>query len=132
MKETEALALSLARSAIDKKASHVTILDLTQVSSLADYFVIASAMTDRQVRAIAEHLETSLAKEGYRLLSLEGKTESRWVVLDFGDVIAHVFMDALRDYYDLEALWQDAKRVDIPADFYAPVATPVCGAKLSR
>jgi ribosome-associated protein len=115
-------ALECARVAIDKKAENVKILDLSGVSSFTDHFVIASGMSDRQVRAIAEAVETGMRARGLRPLSSEGLADGRWVLLDYGDVVIHVFLDALREYYDLEALWTDAPRVKIPSEFYGPAA----------
>ncbi len=111
-------ALACARAAIDKKAENVKILDLTEISGFTDYFVIASGTSDRQVQAIADSVQTALKAAGRKTLSVEGYGEGRWVLLDFGDIVVHVFLDALRDYYDLETLWEDAPRIQIPPEFY--------------
>jgi ribosome-associated protein len=116
-------ALISARAAIDKKAENVKILDLTELSGFTDYFVICSGMSDRQVQAICDSVEGSLDAEGVEPLSSEGYGEGRWVLMDFGDVVVHVFLDALREYYDLESLWVDAPRVKIPSEFYGPGAS---------
>jgi ribosome-associated protein len=113
-------ALLCARAAIDKKAENVKVLDLSDLSGFTDYFVICSGMSDRQVRAICDSVAHALESEGRELLSSEGYTEGRWVLMDFGDVVVHVFLDALREYYDLESLWTDAPRVKIPSEFYGP------------
>jgi ribosome-associated protein len=115
-------ALECARIAIDKKAENVKVLDLSRISSFTDHFVIASGMSDRQVKTIAESVETALRARGLRPLSSEGLADGRWVLLDYGDVVIHVFLDALREYYDLETLWTDAPRVKIPSEFYGPGA----------
>src|SRR4051812_46876496 len=83
-------ALACARAAIDKKAENVKILDLSQFSGFTDYFVIASGMSDRQVQAIAESVESSMDAAGHELLSREGYSEGRWVLMDFGDVVVHI------------------------------------------
>jgi ribosome-associated protein len=111
-------ALACARAAIDKKTESVKILDLTEISGFTDYFVIGSGTSDRQVRAIADSVQSALKAAGRKVLSVEGYGEGRWVLLDFGDIVVHVFLDALREYYDLEALWEDAPRIKIPPEFY--------------
>jgi ribosome-associated protein len=116
-------ALGSARAAIDKKAENVKILDLTQISGFTDYFVICSGMSDRQVQAISDSVCSTLESEGFELLSSEGYSDGRWVLLDFGDVVVHVFLDALREYYDLESLWADAPTLKIPSEFYGPAAS---------
>src|ERR1700748_3033241 len=98
-------ALNCAKAAIDKKAENVKILDLSGVSGFTDYFVICSGMSDRQVKSIGESIEESSRKTGRKILSSEGYTEGRWVLMDLGDVVVHIFLDALREYYDLETLW---------------------------
>ena len=116
-------SLVCARAAIDKKAENVKVLDLTDISGFTDYFVICSGTSDRQVQAIADAVGHAMRSSGRELLSSEGYAEGRWVLMDFGDVVVHVFLDALREYYDLEALWGDAPRVKIPAEFYGPAAS---------
>jgi ribosome-associated protein len=116
-------ALECARAAIDKKAENLKVLDLTDLSGFTDYFIICSGMSDRQVQAIADSVESTMANQGHELVSAEGYGEGRWVLMDFGDVVVHVFLDALREYYDLENLWADAPRVKIPSEFYGPAAS---------
>src|SRR5689334_11925573 len=116
-------ALQCARAAIDKKAENVKVLDLTQLSGFTDYFVICSGMSDRQVQAIADSVASSMDVEGHEVLSTEGYSDGRWVLMDFGDVVVHVFLDALREYYDLENLWADAPIVRVPSEFYGPAAS---------
>ncbi len=116
-------ALACAKAAIDKKAEHVKLLDLTELSGFTDYFLICSGLSDRQVQAIADSVQLAMEGTGHELVSSEGYGEGRWVLLDFGDVVVHVFLDALREYYDLETLWADAPRVKIPSDFYGPAAS---------
>ena len=116
-------ALICARAAIDKKAENIRVLNLTDLSGFTDYFVICSALSDRQVQAIADSVEYVMASSGFELISAEGYAEGRWVLMDFGDVVVHVFLDALREYYDLESLWADAPKIKIPAEFYGPAAS---------
>jgi ribosome-associated protein len=118
-----AKALACARAAIDKRAEHVKVLNLTGISGFTDYFVICSGMSDRQVQAIADSVEFQVETAGSEVLSVEGYADGRWVLMDCGDVVVHVFLDALREYYDLEALWADAPRVKIPSEFYGPAAS---------
>jgi ribosome-associated protein len=120
LEPTLARALECARAAIEKKAENVRVLDLTEVSSFTDYFVVCSGMSDRQVQAIADSVEGTLKALGHRLVSSEGYADGRWVLLDFGDVVVHVFLDALREYYDIENLWSEAPRVKVPSEFYGP------------
>jgi ribosome-associated protein len=112
-------AILCAQAALDHKAIDLVILEVKKLSSFADYFVICSASSDRQVQAIASHIEEKLGKLGLRTLGIEGKSEGRWVLLDYGDVIIHIFYDPIREFYDLERLWSDAPKVDL-----APVRKP--------
>ncbi len=116
-------ALLCARSAIDKKGENVKILDLSELSGFTDYFLICSGTSDRQVQAIGESISNIMDVQGYELYSAEGFQDGRWVLMDFGDVIVHIFLDALRDYYDLENLWKDAPKVRIPSEYYGQGAS---------
>ena len=92
------------------------ILDVSNVLGLCDYFVIASAPNDRLVRAICEEIEERVKRAGAAgPRSIEGLDDARWVLMDFGDLIVHVFLDEAREFYDLERLWGDAKRIEVPA-----------------
>jgi ribosome-associated protein len=116
-------ALECARAAIDKKAENLKILDLTELSGFTDYFLICSGMSDRQVQAISDSIESAMNSQGREVISIEGYSEGRWVLMDFGDVVIHIFLDALREYYDLESLWAEAPRVKVPSEFYGPAAS---------
>lgn len=109
---------------LDKKALDVQVLHVAPLTSVADYLVIGSAESDRQTRAVADHVDDILSRRGERPLSMEGTTSGQWVVLDFGDVVAHVFKQDARSHYALERLWSDAKQVRIPEDMPPPTATP--------
>lgn len=102
-------AVELAR---ERKARDVTVLDLEGISSATDHFVILSGTSDIQVRSIAEHLIEQLKKEGIRADHVEGLDRARWVLLDYIDFVVHVFHPSAREFYQLENLWGDARRMD--------------------
>ncbi len=107
---------------LDKKALDVQVLHVAPLTSLADYLVIGSAESDRQTRAIADSVADVLARVGERPLSLEGTTSGQWVLIDFGDVVAHVFRQDTRSHYALERLWSDAQQIPLPGEASAPIA----------
>jgi len=100
------------QAVLGKKAMDVVVLDLRKLSSIADVFIICSGRSNRQVSAIAEHIQVDLKKHGITPLSVEGKKEGHWVLLDYGHVIIHVFYEPVRSFYDLEGLWIDAERIE--------------------
>jgi ribosome-associated protein len=102
------------QAVLGKKAEYLVILDVAELSSIADYFIICSGRSSRQVKAIADHVLLELKKQGLRPLSVEGEKEGHWVVLDFGDVVIHLFYEPVRSFYDLESLWADAPRISTP------------------
>jgi len=110
------LAIQAAEAALEKKALDVTVLDLSGLTVIADYFVICSGESTTQVKAVAEFLEQEFAKKRIRPLGIEGAAHSHWILLDYGDVIIHVFEKKTRAYYNLEKLWMDAKVVEINED----------------
>lgn len=97
-----------ARAAVDKKATDVVVLDVQGVSSVADYFLVCSGRSTTHVQTIADAIRTELKAAGSRPLHAEGVAESGWILLDYGDVLVHVFLDETRQYYALERLWGDA------------------------
>ena len=99
---------------LDKKATDVVVLNVAKLTSVADYLVLGSAESDRQTRAIADHVDGILSSSGSSPLSMEGTASSPWVLIDFGDVVAHIFRHDVRQHYALERLWADAKRVRVP------------------
>ena len=103
------------QAVLGKKAAHVVALDVSALTSIADLFIICSGRSNRQVAAIAEHIERQLRKRKIKPLSVEGTTEGHWVLMDYGHVIIHVFFEPVRAFYDLEGLWSDARRIPIPA-----------------
>lgn len=105
------LARAAADIASDKKASDVILLDIRDVTTFADYFVICSGNNPRQIQAIADAIDEQLGEQGAKVLHREGDSETGWMLLDFGDVIVHIFGPKEREYYRLERLWSGAKTV---------------------
>jgi len=99
------------KSALEKKVIGLVVLDVRGLTSIADYFIICSGLSNRQVRAVAESIQVDLKKKGIKPLSVEGQKEGHWVVMDYGHVIIHVFYEPVRALFDLESLWIDAKRI---------------------
>lgn len=99
------------KAVLEKKAADIVALDVRGLTSVADFFIVCSGRSNRQVAAIAGSVERYLKKKGIKPLSVEGKNEGLWVLLDYGDVIIHVFYETVRKFYDLEGLWSDAKRI---------------------
>ncbi|HZR09757.1 MAG TPA: ribosome silencing factor [Myxococcales bacterium] len=106
-------AVAAARAALEKKAGEVIVLDLRGVSGYTDFLVIGSGNSDRQLEAIADGVEKELTAHGHRVIGSEGQRGGRWVLLDFGDVVVHVFHAEERAHYDLEGLWADAPRLEV-------------------
>ena len=106
-------ALFCARQAINYKAQDLVLLDVAEISSFADYFIICSGRSSRQVQGLADHLEESLKEVGIRPLGIEGRREGHWILMDYGDVIIHIFYEPTRHVYELESLWSEAKPVDL-------------------
>ncbi|OGQ22265.1 MAG: ribosome silencing factor [Deltaproteobacteria bacterium RIFCSPLOWO2_02_FULL_44_10] len=109
----ERLAKKIALIANEKKAHDILVLDLRGLTSFTDYFVICSGMSDRQVEAIVNAISTELKERGCPPLGKEGEESGHWVLVDYGDVVAHVFHYEEREFYHLERLWVDAKRVEV-------------------
>jgi ribosome-associated protein len=107
-------ALLCIRAALDKKALDLVVVDVAKLTSIADYLVICSGRSDRQVQSIAQAIEEALVEEDARPISIEGMQRGQWVLLDCVDVIVHVFYQPIREFYDLERLWQHAPRVQLP------------------
>ncbi len=102
------LARKIVNAIADKKGSDIVLLDLRSISPLADYFVICSGESERQVKAIVNDVTEKTKKEGVRPLHIEGDSSSGWLLVDYGGVIVHIFSPVMRDYYQLEKLWGDA------------------------
>ncbi len=102
------------RAAESKKAAHIKVLDLRDVTSFTECFIICSASNPRQSQAISDEVALQLKKQGKIPLSLEGYEHAEWILADYGDYIVHIFSEKAREYYDLERLWRNAKDVEIP------------------
>ncbi|PZR62098.1 MAG: ribosome silencing factor [Chloroflexi bacterium] len=109
--EPAALAHRIVEVASDKKASDIVMLRTAELTTMADYFVICSGRTDRQVQALAGAIIGELRDEGLRPMGVEGKANARWILIDYGSVIVHVFGSEERDFYGLERLWSNAVQV---------------------
>ncbi|MFZ0614806.1 MAG: ribosome silencing factor [Desulfobacterales bacterium] len=107
---TDALE-AYVRAVTGKKAENLIVLDVRELTSVADAFIICSGRSNRQVQAIADHIQAELKKQHKKPLSVEGLSEGHWALLDYGDVIIHIFYEPVRLFYDLEGLWMDAGRI---------------------
>ena len=113
MMEPKELALKVAKLLDDKKAQDVTVIDIGLKASFADYFIIASGGSERQMSALVDNVEDMLEPLGVFPKSIEGKRTSGWTLMDYGDVIVHIFNEETREFYGIENLWADAQVVDI-------------------
>ena len=107
------MAMLAGRYADEKKGLDVSVIELTGLTDIADYFVIVSGTSERHVRTIAEHIEKTMRDGGIRPYSMEGHDQGRWIIIDYQNVIVHIFLEQLRELYDLESLWIEAKRFRI-------------------
>ncbi len=112
--ESRAIAILIATAGIDKKASGLEVIDVAGRVDYADFLVLMSGRSDRHVTALASSIEEALRAKGKRALAVEGLPHANWVLMDFGDVVVHVFQDDARSAYDIDALWMDARRVPVP------------------
>jgi ribosome-associated protein len=115
MKATDLLAAA-ARAAVSKKARDLVALDLRDLAGVADYFLILSASSEVQVKAVSDAIEDGLRGRGVRPWHIEGREGQRWVLLDYVDVVVHVFHEKTREYYMLDRLWGDARSVELGLD----------------
>ena len=107
-------ALLLTRFALDKKACDLVVLDVHEHTSIADYFIVCSGRSDRQVQSIAQGIEENAAEEGFKPFAAEGTQRGHWALIDFSDVIVHVFYEPVREFYDLDGLWGHAPKAKLP------------------
>ena len=113
---TEKMMAQIACKAIDdKKGQDIKIIDIHNVSVIADYFVIASGTNSNQVQAIVDNVEEQLGRAGFEAKQIEGNRNSSWILMDYGDVIVHVFDEENRLFYDLERIWRDVKVLEMDA-----------------
>jgi ribosome-associated protein len=108
-----AKAVRIAKAAVDLKAENMVALDVRELASFTDVFILATGTSDRHVRAIADAVKEVVAELGEQPLGIEGYDEGLWVLLDLGDAIVHVFQSDVREHYDLERLWSEAPRLDL-------------------
>jgi ribosome-associated protein len=109
--------LATLHAASEKKAIEPVVLDMREISSFTDYFVIVSGANERQVQAISDAVYESLKKAGHAAARVEGYKTAEWILLDYGDFVVHVFEEKARKFYDLERLWRESKRVELPPEF---------------
>jgi ribosome-associated protein len=112
--DAQRMALAAAAAALDKKAMGVEIIDVAGKVDYADYLVLMTGHADRHVAAIADAVDDALGKQGWHSISIEGLPRGQWVLIDFVDIVVHVFLAETRSLYDLDGLWMDAKRVRVP------------------
>lgn len=113
MKELDRRLSIISKACNDKKAFDIKVLDISNLSSIGDYFLIASGNVTTQVAAIADEVEDKMGKLGFDLLQKEGKSSARWILLDYGDIIVHIFHKEDRKFYDLERLWADGEEIEL-------------------
>lgn len=123
MLEPRELAVLAATAAAEKKATDIVVLDVGETLVITNFFVVATGGTARQVSAIIDEVDVALKAAGARVLGREGEAEGSWVLLDYGDVVVHVFQPEEREFYRLEKLWSDAGRVEIPENVAAAAAS---------
>jgi len=107
----------LTRAALEKKACNLVVMEVRDHTSIADYFIICSGRSDRQVQAIAQGIEQNLHQAGVAPFSIEGANRGHWVLMDFSDVIVHIFYEPVRVFYDLDGLWAHAPRIELPEPY---------------
>src|SRR5712691_5389385 len=122
--EIDERILTALDAASDKKAINVILLDLREIASFTDYFVITSGTNERQVQAISDEVFETLKKAGTPPARIEGYKSAEWILLDFGDFIFHVFDEKARKFYDLERLWRESKRVQLPGELTGDTGSP--------
>lgn len=106
-------ALLSANIILERKATDPVLFEVGRLTSITDYFLIASGTSSRQVQAIAQHLKRRMKEEGFTPFGIEGEGDGHWILLDYGDVVVHLFYQPVREFYDLEGLWFEAPRVEI-------------------
>ena len=113
LEEVKEMARLAINAMEDKKAEDIRVIDISQVSVLADYFIIASGSNRSQIQTLSDAVEEKLGKAGYPVKQIEGYHNANWVLLDFGDIIVHIFDQENRLFYDLERIWRDGRSMDI-------------------
>ena len=100
----------------ERKATDLVLFEVGTLTSIADYFLIASGKSSRQVQAIAQHLQSRMKEEGFTRFGVEGERDGHWILVDYSDIVIHLFYQPVREFYDLEGLWVEAPRVTIDRD----------------
>ncbi|MDD5722174.1 MAG: ribosome silencing factor [Syntrophales bacterium] len=111
--DSQRLVIHCVNATLDRKAEDIVILSVKDISSFADYFVICSGNSDRQIQSLADHVGQKLKTVGVFPLGVEGEHSGSWILMDYGDVILHIFYKPVREFYDIEALWSDAPRMTV-------------------
>ena len=114
--DTKKRVILCVNAALEKKAKNIIILNMQKVTSFADYSIVCSGTSDRQVQSIAQAIEENMKKNGFLPLGIEGERTAQWILMDYADIIVHVFYEPVRDFYDMERLWSDAPRMEIDND----------------
>ena len=109
--DSKGIAVACAKTADNKKAQNIIILDISKLTSITRYFVICTGINERQLHTIADEIEKELKTLSIKKYGIEGYQEAKWILIDYGDVIVHLFDKEMRSYYDLELLWGDAPQV---------------------
>jgi ribosome-associated protein len=113
MTEAKKMALMACEALEEKKASDTKVIDIEKVSTIADYFIIASGSNRNQVQAMADNVDEMLGKAGYIVKHVEGYATANWILMDYGDIIIHIFDEENRLFYDLERIWRDGKAIEV-------------------
>lgn len=116
MEQVKEMARIAYRALEDKKGEDICIIDISEISPLADYFVISSGSSDSQVKALVDNVEEKMHEAGHTQIQREGMRSGNWVLLDYGDVVVHVFDRENREFYHLERIWSDGKKIEDPSD----------------
>ncbi len=111
--ETKKRVLLFVNAALERKAEGLTILKVHELTSLADYFILMSGSSDRQVQATAAYIRETLKKSDIYPLGVEGEQAGRWILMDYGDIVVHIFYEPVREFYDIDSLWSDAPKMEI-------------------
>ncbi len=104
----------LAEVALERKAQNAVALDVRELTSFADAFLLLTGTSDRHVRSVADAVIQAAKADGRKPLGIEGQDEGRWILVDLGDVVVHIFLGEVREYYDLDRLWEDAEPIELP------------------
>lgn len=124
VQELDERILRALHGAGEKKAINTVLLDLREIATFTDYFVITSGNNERQVQAISDGIVDVLKKAGTSAARVEGYKKAEWILLDYGDFVVHVFDEKARRFYDLERLWRESKRVELPPELASQAGTP--------